>query len=587
MARILVTLPAIALALVWAAPIAAEESEIAALNPIAMAIGLLGGLALFLYGMEKMTDGLKAAAGEQMKILLGKLTRNAVSGALTGALVTAVIQSSSVTTVLVVGFVSAGLMTLVQSVGVIFGANVGTTMTAQIVAFNVTAAALPLIIVGFGMNFIAKEGKARHYGNMFMGLGLIFYGMAAMGEAMSPLRSDPGFIELMQSMERPLLGMLVGALFTALVQSSSATIGLAVVMATQGLVTLPAGIAIVFGAKIGTCITALLAAMGKPRDALRAAAVHVLYNLLGALLWVAFIDQLAALAIYVSPEHLELEGEERMLTVVPRQIANAATIWATANMIIFLPFAGLFATMARKLVPDKEVVETTIVQPRFLDESVIQVPALALERARMEMGHMADCIREMTDKVIPAFQQRDPTELMRLHDCVVILRTEILDYLQLTGRQTLTDEEAEEHSRLVYAIAAVESLSTTISQELGPLARAIGDSGFTVSEATGDMLRELYVSVKEMADKALTAIVDLDERVAQEVIAQRGAKRDLGLQLLSQQAQRLAMDDPDRLRKHRFAVDMLDKLRRMASASEHLAMTVLPSSVIAGELAVS
>jgi phosphate:Na+ symporter len=336
--------------LLWPQSAAAAESDPAPLNPLAMGVGLLGGLALFLYGMEKMTDGLKAAAGEQMKVLLTKLTRNAVTGAITGALVTAVIQSSSVTTVLVVGFVSAGLMTLVQSIGVIFGANVGTTITAQIVAFNVTAAALPLITVGFLMIFLGKNGRARHYGDMLMGLGLIFYGMAAMGDAMAPLRTHEGFVELMRSMERPILGMLVGALFTALVQSSSATIGLVVVMATQGFVTLPAGIAIVFGAKIGTCVTALLAALGKPQDALRAAVVHVVYNVLGAVLWIAFIDQLASMAVWVSASHPDLQGAERLAQEVPRQVANAATIWATANMVIFLPFSALFARLAHRLV---------------------------------------------------------------------------------------------------------------------------------------------------------------------------------------------------------------------------------------------
>ena len=190
------------------------------LQPVTMTIQLLGGLALFLYGMEKMTDGLKASAGKQMNVLLAKLTGNPVSGAITGAIVTAVIQSSSVTTVLVVGFVSAGLMTLVQSVGVIFGANVGTTFTAQIVAFNTTALALPLITLGFVMTFIWKNGVARHYGAMLLGLGLIFYGMGAMGNAMAPLRTHEGFIDLLQTMQNPFLGMLAGALFTALVQSS-------------------------------------------------------------------------------------------------------------------------------------------------------------------------------------------------------------------------------------------------------------------------------------------------------------------------------------------------------------------------------
>ena len=211
------------------------------LAPVAMIVQLFGGLAPFLYGMEKMTDGLKAAAGKQMNTLLAKLTGNRILGAITGAIVTAVIQSSSVTTVLVVGFVSAGLMTLVQSVGVIFGANVGTTVTAQIVAFNTTALAFPLIAIGFVTTFAWKQGVARHYGAMLMGLGLLFYGMSAMGSAMAPLRTNQSSADLLQSLQNPVLGMLAGALFTALVQSSSATIGLAVVMATQGLLSLPAG----------------------------------------------------------------------------------------------------------------------------------------------------------------------------------------------------------------------------------------------------------------------------------------------------------------------------------------------------------
>ena len=406
--------------LLWPQIATAESGESASLNPIAMGVGLLGGLALFLYGMEKMTDGLKAAAGEQMKVLLTKLTRNPVTGAFTGALVTAVIQSSSVTTVLVVGFVSAGLMTLVQSIGVIFGANVGTTITAQIVAFNVTAAALPLIIIGFFMIFIGKHGRALHFGKMLMGLGLIFYGMAAMGDAMSPLRTHEGFIELMQSMERPLLGMLVGALFTALVQSSSATIGLAVVMATQGLVTLPAGIAIVFGAKIGTCVTALLAALGKPQDALRAAVVHVAYNVLGALLWLGFIDQLAGLATWVSASYPDLRGAERIAREVPRQIANAATIWATANVVIMLPFSSLFARLANCLVPERQEVEIAIVKTRFLDEELMRVPSLALERVRLELGHMAEIVDKMLENVPAAFRTRDFREVSQFHDQDII-----------------------------------------------------------------------------------------------------------------------------------------------------------------------
>jgi phosphate:Na+ symporter len=571
--------------LLWPQSAAAEEIAPAPLNPLAMGIGLLGGLALFLYGMEKMTDGLKAAAGGQMKVLLTKLTRNPITGAFTGALVTAIIQSSSVTTVLVVGFVSAGLMTLVQSIGVIFGANVGTTITAQIVAFNVTAAALPLITVGFFMIFIGKGGRARHFGDMLMGLGLIFYGMAAMGDAMAPLRTHAGFVALMQSMERPIFGMLVGALFTALVQSSSATIGLVVVMATQGFVTLPAGIAIVFGAKIGTCVTALLAAMGKNEDALRAAVVHVIYNVLGAVLWIGFIDQLANLAVWVSSSHPELHGAERLAQEVPRQVANAATIWATANMLIFLPFSALFARLAHRLVPDRPVSATVIVQPRFLDEELMSVPSLALERARLELGHMAELVDKMLKAVPEAFRTRDFLKVSRYHDQVVVLREAVLHYLQHVGRVNLTNKESDEHAQLVYATGEIESISAVIGRELPLMGEAFRDANITASEATGALLVQLYAATQEAARAGVRAIVESDERSAQEVVARRQELWKLGNDLLQRQAARLAQDDPQRLLKHRLQVDLLDKMRRIYGVAERMAISVLPRGVLAGELA--
>nr|MBP6683275.1 Na/Pi cotransporter family protein [Halioglobus sp.] len=556
----------------------------AELDPLMMTIELLGGLALFLYGMEKMTDGLKAAAGKQMNTLLAKLTGNAVMGAITGAIVTAVIQSSSVTTVLVVGFVSAGIMTLVQSVGVIFGANVGTTVTAQIVAFNTTALAFPLIAIGFFMRFIWKDGVARHYGAMFMGLGLIFYGMAAMGSAMSPLRTHEGFAELLQSLQNPVLGMLAGAVFTALVQSSSATIGLSVVMATQGLLSLPAGIAILFGAKIGTGITAILAAIGKPQDAKRAAAVHVLFNVLGAVIWLPFIAQLAGLAEWVSPVAAHLQGVERLAEEVPRQIANAATIWATANTLLFLPFATVFATMATRIIPDRPVEERAIIRPRFLDDELIQVPAMALERTRMELGHMGELAEAMLSQLQSALKARDLGELSQRHDQVVALREAVLAYLQQVGRAELSDDESDEHARLVAATGEIENMSAAISRELLPLARALKDAEVTPSPETVALLERLFQAIQASAHQALRALVMSDERAAQAVLASRDLILELTSELHRQQAARLAQDDPDRLLKHRVQFEMLDKLRRIYSVAEHMAISVLPRSVLVGEL---
>ncbi len=273
----------------WWAPAMAADDSGKSLEVGQMMMQLFGGLALFLFGMEQMADALKAVAGERMKTILAKLTTNRYMGAVTGAFVTAIIQSSSVTTVMLVGFVTAGLMSLSQAIGVIMGANIGTTITAQIVAFKVTKYALLLVAVGFGLVFIGKRDNVKQYGHLIMGLGLIFFGMGVMSDAMKPLRSYQPFLDMMITMENPLIGVLVAAVFTGLIQSSSATTGIVIVMATQGLITLPAGIALAFGANIGTCVTAMLASIGKTREALRAAVVHVLFNVAGVAIWFFFI----------------------------------------------------------------------------------------------------------------------------------------------------------------------------------------------------------------------------------------------------------------------------------------------------------
>jgi len=317
---------------------------------------LLGGLALFLFGLDMMTDSMKKVAGDKMKDVLAKMTTNRFAGVFTGALVTSVVQSSSVTTVLVVGFVTAGLMNLSQSIGVIFGANIGTTITAQIVAFKVTKYALWMVFGGFMISIMAKDDKMKNWGLTLLGLGLVFYGMGVMSSAMKPLRSYEPFLDLMKSMENPVMGILVAAAFTGLVQSSSATTSLVIVMAGQGFVTLPAGIALAFGANIGTCVTALLACIGKSREAVQAAVVHLLFNIFGVVIWVAFIDQLGDAVVALSPDTV-LTGAEKLAAEVPRQIANAHTIFNITNTLIAIPFVNQFAMVVNKLVPIKKAGE--------------------------------------------------------------------------------------------------------------------------------------------------------------------------------------------------------------------------------------
>ena len=378
-----------------------------------MGMKLYGGLALFLFGMEQMSDSLKAVAGDRMKDILAKLTANRFMGAITGAFVTAIIQSSSVTTVLVVGFISAGLMSMAQSIGIIMGANIGTTITAQIVAFKVTKAALLMIGVGFTMLFGSKKESIKHYGTMLMGLGLVFFGMSVMSDAMSPLRTYQPFLDLMIQMESPLVGILVAAAFTGLIQSSSATTGIVIVMASQGFITLPAGIALAFGANIGTCVTALLASIGKPREAVRAAVVHIGFNVAGVLIWVFFIDYLAQFVTSFSPSHPELSGVDRLGAETPRQIANAHTIFNIANTLIFIGFTTQFARLVEWLVPDAPLDETKVltVRAKYLDEVLLTTPALALDRVRLEVLHMGEKVENMLKSIMPAIISGDSKAL--------------------------------------------------------------------------------------------------------------------------------------------------------------------------------
>ena len=491
-------------------------------------MSLFGGLALFLFGMEQMADALKAVAGERMKVILAKLTTNRFMGAATGAFVTAIIQSSSVTTVLVVGFITAGLMSMAQSIGVIMGANIGTTITAQIVAFKVTKAALLMVAVGFGMLFFSKQEKIKQYGGMLMGLGLVFFGMSVMSDAMKPLRSFEPFLDLMASMENPLIGILVAAAFTGLVQSSSATTGIVIVMASQGFITLQAGIALAFGANIGTCVTAILASIGKPREAVRAAVVHVLFNVFGVLLWIAFIPQLAEFVAWLSPANPELSGTDRLAAEAPRQIANAHTIFNIANTLIFIGFTTQFARLVERLVPDKPVEEKIIAQPKYLDEELLETPSLALDRARLEIGHMGSRVNEMLKDIMTAVVSGDRAmlkKIAKIDDEVDILHGHIVTYLGRISQKALTEQQTGVLVKLMGASNDLENIGDIIETDLVYLGNEGIENQVTISKETRAMLAKLHDIVSTTAELAIDAVMENDEQAAQEVI---GMKADIG-----------------------------------------------------------
>lgn len=558
-------------------------ADSAAIDWLQLGMGLLGGLALFLAGLEVLSEGLKMAAGGTLRTILQKLTVNRFLGAISGAFITGVLNSSSVTTVLVVGFVTAGVMTLSQSVGVIMGANIGSTVTAQILAFNISAYALIPVAIGFFMFFAGKRERTRHFGMMIMGLGLVFYGMGLMSDGMKPLRSYQPFMDILARMENPLFGILAGALFTGLVQSSAATVGIAIAMASEGLLTLPAGIALALGANIGTCVTALLAALGKPTEAVRAAVVHVAFNVLGVVIWLPFLGMLADFAISVSPAATDLEGNARLAVEVPRQIANANTIFNVLNTFIFIGFTGWFARLAEKLVPASEKAAGVIIEPEFLDVAALEVPSVALENVRQEIHRAGLITLGMMDDLGLALRQRDKDkleEVARRDDEVDILEARIMEYLGHVRQNLLTEQESLHHQALMTALTNLEGVADIIETDIVRLANTYIEGDFQAgSEQTRELLEGLWRSVRRAVELAVLAVGDNDQKQAQEVVLLKGEIRNLADQLFERHANRLRADDPRYMERVRLLLTLIEQLRHMYTLAKRIAKTQLPVEV--------
>ena len=548
-----------------------------------LVMGLFGGLALFLYGMDKMAEALKAVAGERMKSILAKLTSNRIMGAVTGAFVTAVIQSSSVTTVMVVGFITAGLMSLSQSIGIIMGANIGTTITAQIIAFKVTKFALLLIAVGFGLILLGKREKMRHHGAGIMGLGLVFFGMAVMGEAMAPLRSYQPFLDWMTQMASPAIGIMAGTLFTALVQSSSATTAVVIVMASQGFITLPAGIAIIFGANVGTCVTALLASIGKPREALRAALVHVLFNVVGVLIWLPFIGYLALAVTSISPAAAELSGATRLAAETPRQIANAHTIFNVANTVLLLGFSTQFARVVQRLVPDRPLDEEQMIRARYLDSELLSTPALALDRVRLETLHLGDQVREMMQAILPALFTggREALEAVStMDDRVDALHGQILTYLGKISQGSLTEEQTEEFLKLMEAVNDLENIGDIIETNLVALGTERVEQQFAISDATKEVITGFHAAVSKAVEAAIQAVTQKSPEAARIVVDMKQHINRLADSAAMHQAERLVAEEPNRLPAYTVEMDVLQNLKRIYYFAKRMARAAVPTVML-------
>jgi phosphate:Na+ symporter len=540
--------------------------------------GLFGGLALFLFGMDIMTQALKSAAGDYMKDILGKLTRNRFVGVGMGALVTAIIQSSSVTTVIIVGFISAGLMSMSQSVAVIMGANIGTTITAQILAFKVAELALPIIAVGFTIAFTARRNNWRQYGLIILGLGMVFYGMSVMSDALNPLRSYDPFIQFMTSMQNPILAAGLGMIFTAVVQSSSATTGILIVMASQGLIQLEPAIAIALGANVGTCITAGLAAIGKPREAVRAAAVHTIFNVAGVLVWIGFIPQLAELAILISPAQEHLPDAQRLAAETPRQIANVHTFFNVVNVFLFIPFTTQIARLVEWMIPDRPIRPDAAMLPKYLDRSVLSTPSIALEAARLEIRRLGKRVRAMFAAIMPVAIKGSRVELgnVRAMDKVVdALHLVIIEYLGEISLARLTKRQSKELMQLVETANDLEHVGDRIATDMVRSAMKRIDEGVRVSEQTARVLEDYHANVSSALDDALKAVAKQNPKLAKQVRRSKQEMTEQSRTIAEHALYRLTADEPNRLHTYTREMELVEILDGIYQIARRIARTQL------------
>ena len=381
-------------------------------------LALLGGLALFLYGMQMMSTGLEAAAGNRMKSILEKLTSNRIKGVLVGAAITAVIQSSSATTVMVVGFVNSGLMTLKQAVWVIMGANIGTTITGQLIALDIGAIAPLFAIAGVGAIMFIKSEKVHHISSIFAGLGILFMGMDMMGAAMSPLKESEAFISLMTKFDDPLLGILVGALFTAVIQSSSASVGILQALASTGMIPLSSAVFVLFGQNIGTCITAVLASIGMKVNAKRTTVIHLLFNIIGTVLFTV----ICLVTPYVTWIEAMTPGDP------VAQIANAHTVFNIVTTLLLLPFGTHMANIAVRILPDSKKADDEDLRLKYIrpfeSSYAIGHSAVAVSQVRDEVNRMRDMVAKNISDSFDSLVQYDEKLRKKVSE-----REEYIDFL--------------------------------------------------------------------------------------------------------------------------------------------------------------
>ena len=537
-------------------------------------ISLMGGLGLFLYGMNLMGEALEKSAGSRLKKIIELLTSNIIMGVLVGALVTAVIQSSSATTVMVVGFVNAGIMTLPQAAGVIMGANIGTTITAQLVSFNLNGLAPVALGIGIVLYLFSSKEKVKHIAEILIGFGILFTGMDFMKDAVKPLAEFKGFTDLLLTFGTyPLLGLLLGFGITAIVQSSSASMGMLVALASQGLIPLNAALPILYGQNIGTCVTSLLSSIGANKNAKRAASIHLVFNVLGTIIFLIFLNKpVVSIVMKMDPGN------------VARQIANTHTLFNIISVILLIPFSKFIIKLAMKLVPDKDELEdkeNKVVQ--YIDDRMIETPSIALANTVKETLRMGEKAKESLDLAMSSILDDEKENIQKSKEKekeINRLQKTILDYLLKLSKAPLNEESRE----------VVDALFNTVND-----IERIGDHAENISELSEDAmnyealfskegkkeLKDMYNKVISTYTYALKAMKTSDVDLACKVIKME-EQVDIMEKSCRVSHMRRLNDSSCSIDSGIIYLDILSNLERVSDHAVNIAQQVIAQQVIHG-----
>jgi len=541
--------------------------DYASLSLAPMLIGLAGGLALFLHGMTMMSNALRAMAGSRLKTIMARLAQNRVSALLSGAAVTAIVQSSSVTSVIAIGFVSAGVLNLGQALAVIMGASVGSTITAQIIAFDISNLAFVLVAGGFGLSLWKAKRVASLAGTVILGLGIVFIGLSMMSDFMAPLRTYQPFLDLIASMTNPLLGILIGAIFTAIVQSSSATLGVVIALATQGLIPLDAGIALVFGANIGTTITGLLATIGQPRTALQAALGLVSFKVLLVLIWLPLIGPLDQITRAVSPSAEGLALAEQLAYEVPRQVANVHLIVNLSTVLILLPFVNLLAALIVRITGQPAAPEEEELAPA-LNTVLFEMPPMAVDAVRRELLHLGERVADQLDDAVRVILDDRPAAIDALHERALLVDrhyASIVGFVEQLLQPELPADVIKSAVELVEAADYLESIGDLADKEMIPLYQRHKERGTVISPQARAQLQTLAAAVSLELRRALGAVADSDQALARAVLDTKPQVRSLERAALEFQLEPQSSDAPPRQLPTALERALTESLRRAYS----------------------